>query len=164
MQLGNILNLDPGVPVVSVPVEFSFLKYSPEGPRRVRIKAQLLPVPEAERQKSKAEALKFLLTDPGSPYREVPPESKDKGKSLPPPRDVLHSEEVYKLMAYALYDEEDPSKRLVAPHEYPLFRAGLVMEQVEWLFQQYRKLIEDEYPELLSPEEHQALVSEAIKK
>lgn len=168
MQLGNILNLDPGVPVVSSPVEFSFLKYSTEGPKRVRIKAQLLPVSEADRQKSKAEALKFLFTDPNSSYREIPEDpkekQKDRSKPLAPPKDAIVSEELYKLIAYALYDEEDPTKRLVAPHEYPLFRAGLVMAQVEWLVKEYHQLIDDEYPETLPPEEHQALVNEAAKK
>ena len=165
MQLGSILSSNPGEPMVSWPVEFYLLRFSPEGPKRVRVQALLLPVSEAERQRSNVEAMQFLRTDPNSPWRATE-QTADNGEfHRYEGTDVsIGDEQIYKFLTYALHDAEDPSKRLVREIDYPVFRKGLVRAQVQWLHSEYTKLIEQEYPEIVSQKQKDKLVAEAQGK
>ena len=153
MQLGAILDAGDGEPLVGRPVEFRIKKQTAKGPRVMRVKAVLLPVGEADRQQSKRDALTYLRTTAGSSYRKV------EGEPEPPiPGDVLGEERSYQLLRYALHDADDPSVRLLGPADYERFRQGLTVEQVNWLGREYDALIEEQYPETLTPERRKQLL------
>lgn len=159
MQLGSILDGDGDEPTVGRPVEFRILKTTAKGKRRYRVKAVLYPVSEAERQQSQREALNYLRTAPGSPYRQK------EDQPLPEiPDMVLREERSYRFLAAALYTAEDSRVKLVGAEDYEAFRQGVVLEQVQWLNGEYDDMIANEYPELITKEQREQLVRQAAGK
>lgn len=153
MQLGSILDDGDGEPLVGRAVEFRIKKQTGKGPRLVRVKARLLPVGEAERQQSKRDAVTYLRSTAGSPYRRI------EGEPEPPiPGDVLGEERSYQLLKYALRDVDDSSVAFLAAADYERFRQGVTVEQVNWLGREYDALIEEQYPETLTPERRKQLM------
>lgn len=159
MQLGSILDSDGDEPTMGRPVEFRILKTTAKGKRRYRVKAILYPVSEADRQQSQREALTYLRTAPGSPYRQK------EDQPLPEiPESVLREERSYRFLATALHTTEDSRVKLVGAEDYETFRQGVVLEQVLWLNREYDDMIAQEYPEVLTKEQREQLVRQAAGK
>ena len=132
MQLGSILSEQIGEPCVSHPVEFHLFKQTREGKKRFRVRALMFPVGEAERLQS--ERAEYKRTEEGQ---------------LPQiPGAILIEERVYRFLVAALHCEDDPVCKLVGADDYATFRSGIVREQVDWLWEQYKAFIKREYAEL----------------
>lgn len=159
MQLGSILDGDGGEPTVGRTVEFRILKTTAKGKQRYRVKAKLYPVSEADRQQSEREALTYLRTAPGSPYRP-----KEDAPPAEIPEKVLREERAYRFLIYALFTPEDSRVRLVGAEDYEAFRQGLIYEQVTWLNGEYADMIAQEYPEILPEDQKRKLVEQAAGK
>lgn len=162
MQLGAILDAGDDEPLLGRDVEFRIKKQTGKGQRLVRVKARLLPVGEADRQQSKRDALVYLRTAAGSPYRK--PEKPKDGPEAAIPADVLGEERSYQLLKYALHDADDTSVRFVGAADYERFRQGLTVEQVNWLHREYEALIEEQYPETLTPERRRELAAQLAEQ
>ncbi len=158
MKLGNLLTASPAEPIVTWPVEFHVLRQGPDGLRRIRVKAWFMPVSEADRHKAEYEAAEFLRTHPESSYRQ-----EDNKPVVFTPMGPLTAEKNYKLLSYALHDEEN-HRLIVDTVDYLMFRKGIVAEQASWLVEQYDKFIKQEYPEIVPPEQKNKLVDEATGK
>ena len=141
MQLGSILSEQIGEPCVSHPVEFHLFKQTREGKKRFRVRALMFPVGEAERLQSERAAESWLRQQ--SDYQRT-----DKGELPPIPGVLLAQERVYRFLVAALHCEDDPVCKLVGADDYATFRAGLVNEQIDWLWEQYKAFIQREYSEL----------------
>ena len=154
MNLGEILSAqDNGKALVGRPVEFQIVK------KRVRytVKALFFPVSEAERQQSKRDAVKYL--------RSLPDYQKTEEGILPPiPDDVREEERQYRFLATALHNPENEDAKFIRNSDYSDFRAGVVVDQINWLGRQYDKYIQDEYPEILTDSDCKDLEDEAAGK
>lgn len=154
MQLGQFLECEQGEPTCSEPVSFYLLVKTPTGRKRVRVRASLQPVSEAERRAAKKSAIGFLRTLP---------EFAEKDGILPPiPPEDIEFETNLQFLAKALVDAEDQMVSFVGAGQYARFRDGVVKQQVEWLYRVYLSFIEREYPEILS--DSSKLEDEAEKK
>jgi hypothetical protein len=172
MNLGAILAQSPGIPIIDWPVEFHFTK--PGTKEQVLISAFLLPVSEAERARSRNEALHFLKTNAASPFYRVFQEEKEaegqrRGYKEPfeIPKADFNLEQEYKFMSYALYTKDENgslSKLIKNDADYTLFREGIVLSVLEYLYVRHNALIEQEYPEILPQKTKQELEEDALKK
>ena len=158
MKLGEILSQEDNArPLVGHDVEFWIKKGNAQ---RFRVKAKMYPLGEADRQQAKRDALKYLRTLPD--YKET---EQDGMKYLPPiPEDVRAAEVEYKRICAILRDVDDPSTPFVLNQDYPVFRAGVIAEQIDRLAGEYDQYIKDEYPELMSDEQRRQIESEAQSK
>lgn len=149
MQLGNILTTATN-PVVCKPVKFKVLGRDPEG-KQVQAQAEAVWafVSEDDRQEAKRLALAGLRERPE--YR--------RGDAIPV--DVLTDEECYRILMVALRDKDDPSRQFCPNAEYAKFRSAILLDQVNWLLRSYREFVADEYPELVTVEQHEGLTEEA---
>ncbi len=147
MQLGNILRTATD-PVVARPITFRVLGTDSAGKQTsAQAEAVLAFVPESLREEHKQRAREYL-------------ENGDyKGKQIP--IDVLIEEEYRWFVLAVLRDKDDPSRPFCPASEYPTFRSAIIMEQVAWLREQYRAFVKDEYPELATKEQQDALVGAA---
>ena len=167
MKLGNILSHTPGIPIIEWPVEFHIMKMTGNGndqKERIRVEAYLQPVSESDRLRSASEALHFLRTNPNSPFAK---KVKELGDAFEIPEDELSLEKGYRFLMYALYskDENGSLERLISSEiDYQLFRNGVIRKVIDFLFGKYSELIQQEYPETITPEEQQELEEEAEKK
>ena len=152
MQLGSILQEQTGAPCVSHPVEFSLLKMTANGKMRFRVKALMFPVTEADRLISERAAMTFLR-------QQAEYAKKETGEQPPIPSDVILHERVLKFLQASLHCVDDPLCRLIAEEDYRTFRAGIIHDQVDWLWEQYKGFIAREYQELAPMGE---LVEEAL--
>lgn len=141
MQLGSILSEQIGEPCVSHPVEFHLFKQTREGKKRFRVRALMFPVGEAERLQSERAAESWL--------RQQAEYKKPEDGPLPQiPATIIFEERAYRFLVAALHCEDDPVCKLVGADDYATFRSGIVREQVDWLWEQYKAFIKREYPEL----------------
>jgi hypothetical protein len=70
-------------------------------------------------------------------------------------------------MSYALYtkDESGNLQKLVKNEaDYALFREGVILAVLEYLYDRHNALIEQEYPETLPPKAKKELEEDALKK
>lgn len=140
MQLGSILTDSPGEPCATEEVEFHVMRQTAAGRKRFRVKAVLLPVSEQDRGAARRDALGFLRTLPEYQERD--------GAQPPIPQTVVEQEATYKFLCYALHDVDNPLTKLVGAQDYTSFRAGVVLEQIQWLNGVYDRFIAREYPEI----------------
>jgi len=75
---------------------------------------------------------------------------------------VLEEECAYRFLAEALHDVDDSRVKFVGAADYGLFRDGVILEQVNWLHDVYKRYIAREYSELTP--DLKALEDEAAKK
>ena len=173
MNLGSILAQSEAIPIIEWPVEFHFMK--PGQKERIRIQAFLFPVSEADRARSRIEALQFLKTSPSSPFYKIFQKEEEDTKNrrgfskdaFEIPEEEMNVEKQYKFISYALYvkDEAGNIGRLVKNEsDYVIFREGLVVRVLGYIYQRYNELIDQEYPEILGPEDIKSLEEEALKK
>jgi hypothetical protein len=158
MKLGEILSQEDNArPLVGHDVEFWIKKGNTQ---RFRVKAKMYPLGEADRQQAKRDAVKYLRTLPD--YKET---ERDGSTYLPPiPEMVRLEEEEYKRLCLILHDADDPTSKFVLNADYATFRAGVTIEQVNWLGREYDRYISEEYPELLSEKQRKELEDEARSK
>ena len=138
MQLGAILTASPGEPCATKEVEFRIMRKTGQGRKVFRVKSVLLPVSEADRQAAKRDAIAYLRTTP-----EYADKADTGSYALPPPipASVVEQEAVYKFLASALHDVDNPLVKFLATADYHLFREGVIGEQVAWLNGVYNKFI-----------------------
>jgi len=149
MQLGNILSTATQ-PVVAKPVRFRVLVSPPGEPQRHAVaEAVLAFVDEDARHESKRLAVLGLKSK--EPYRS----------GTPIPEDELIEEEFYRFLMVALRDKDDPAQQFCPNSDYPRFRQALILRQVRWLLGQYDAFVNEEYPELLTKDQQEALLQEA---
>lgn len=140
MQLGSILSGTPGEPCATQEVEFHVMRQTAAGRKRFKVSGLLLPVSEEDRGAARRDALAFLRTLP---------EYQERDNVAPPiPQSVVEQEATYKFLCYALHDPDNQLTKLVGAQDYHSFRAGLVLEQIQWLNRVYDRFIEREYPEV----------------
>lgn len=162
MNLGSILSGSTGEPCALDPVEFYLMRQTAQGRERHRIKAVLLPVSASDRAAARRDAQNYLRTLPEYSEREDPQSG---AKYLPPIPSLVSDEEfLYKFLAYALHQPDNPLAKLVMGPDYPLFRSGLTVEQAVWLNKRYDKYIQSQYPELVTADAMADLESQAAGK
>lgn len=162
MNLGTILSANPGEFCAAEPIEFHLMRQTAQGRERHRIKAVLLPVSSSDRAAARRDAMNYLRTLPEWAERDDPQGS---GKILPPiPATLVDEEFLLKFLRYSLHQADNPLAKLVAGPDYPLFRAGLTIEQVVWMHKRYDKYIAEQYPEMIPPEAMADLESQAAGK
>lgn len=138
MQLGNILST-AAEPVATRIVEFQVLAQMPDGRQGKAIaKAALAFVSEAARQDARRSAVENL----------------SRGGDL-------DEEENYWLLLAALRDADNPVAQFCPNTDIAKFKAAIIVHQVRWLLREYRRFVEDEYPELLTPEQKKQIEDEA---
>lgn len=142
MQLGDILNEQTGLPCVSHPVKFSLIKRTADGVKRYTIQARLYPVSEHDRLESERAAMLGLRKS--TEYKKT-----ETGELPPIPADVLLHERVLRFLQKALHCDDEEDTKLIGEKDYLTFRAGIVHEQVNWLWEQYKAFVTKEYSELL---------------
>ncbi len=143
MRLGNILAQQGGVPETGRKVKFQFRTQDKQGhTQRHWCEAVILPLSEAERSEAEAAARSYAEDHPQT---------------------VLGDEAAYRKLQKFLRDPEDLRACFFLEKELGQLRGGLVYKQVQWLLDEYQAHIEEEYPEVLSPEQTKALEDEAAK-
>jgi len=153
VQLGQILSDAQELSGVGLGVEFHVSKRLPSGAlAKTRVKATLWPVSETDRAQARESAREYLLSAPDSPHRRAL-----KDEASPISMLALEDEITRQFLRYALRDAERPAQQLISDTDYPLFRNGVVMEQIEWLMKQYKVLLQKEYPEVFTEEDREAL-------
>ena len=173
MNLGNILSQSQGVPIIEWPIQFHFTK--PAQKEQVLISAFLLPVSEADRARSRNEALQFLKTNATSPFYRIfqaeKEEAEERRGSYQEPFEIperdLNLELQYKFISYSLYTKEENgslAKLIRTEADYVLFREGVILRVLEFMYERYNSLIDQEYPETLPPKKRKDLEDEALKK
>ncbi len=159
MQLGSILGDDQGEACVTERVEFTFNRKTSTGLRKHKVAAIFLPVSVQDRATSRRAALAYLRSLPD--YKER--EEIGGERYVPPiPASVLEEECAYRFLAEALHDVDDSRVKFVGAADYGLFRDGVILEQVNWLHDVYKRYIAREYSELTP--DLKALEDEAAKK
>lgn len=173
MNLGGLLSQSQSIPIIDWPVTFHFAK--PGQKERIIIDAFILPVSEADRARSRFEALQFLKTSPSSPFYKIFQKEEEESQnkrggfksSFEIPVNEISLEQQYKFLAYALYTKDEAGNlgRLVKNEaDYTLFREGIIFRVLDMLYERYNELIDQEYPETLSKEKQKELEEEALKK
>lgn len=140
MRLNNLLQMAGGIHEQGREITFRLRYTGKDGVPQVRdVTGVLFPLSEEEMQKAQEEA-----DDP-------------KGRTLP-----AGEEFVIRMLAVNLRDPSDLSKRLIEdPRDMALLRAGLVAPQYAWLLAEYRQLIEQEYPDVVTDKDAADLESQA---
>jgi hypothetical protein len=147
MNLGDFLNTAGSTPAApQEPVSFEILHQTALGEsHKIPCNAVLVCLPEKDRQKALAEALKHM--------RKQYPDG------IPPER--LAEEERYQILAEALRDSEEPRKSFAGVAQ---LRTALVSSVAHELWQQYVSFLEKEFPPIIDAVEFAKLVEDAKKK
>lgn len=138
MNLGSILQ-NPSEPVVSRVVEFHVLTMTPDGTQgRAKARAALVFVSEAQRQDALRDAAANL-----------------------PRGGNLEDEENYWVLMAALRDADNPVMPFVPGNDVKMLKSALIIHQVRWLIREYKRFVDDEYPELITIDQKQDLEEQA---
>lgn len=148
MQLGRILESDPGQPTTGREVEFDLVaRASGNRTVRKRCKAVLCFVSEPDRKLALRLAQEQLRKD----WKDGASESEQ------------FLEEQKWLLAQALRDCDDQTVSFVDAASMESFRFGLVPMVVNWLSMEFADFLKDEYPYCVTPAERKRLEEEAEK-
>ncbi len=146
MQLGNIL-AGASQPIIYRSVKFRVLVSGPGLQQKsATAEAVLCFVDEEARHEADRQALLYLR----GKYAEQP---------IPP--EELEDEQYYRFLSAALRDKDNPVAAFCPVEDLCKLRSALIAKQISWLLKEYRRFVQDEYPELASPEQQQALVDQA---
>lgn len=142
MRLGNYLKGAGATAMTGRPVKFQIMSKDKSGnPVTRQVEALILPLSEAERCKTIREAREYV----------------DKSEASGP----FEVELVMHQIAAFLRDAECPRVRFATTDEIEALREGLTFAQVQWLMDEYRAHMADQYPELISREDMDEIKKEA---
>ncbi len=169
MQIGTLLQQQPGAPCVLREVLVQLVHQVDGVEHTAELRAVLAPVTEPKYEEARRFAEDWLLRkDPTSPYREVARDELGKPTEervpLSLPHEVLERERDRTFLLFALRDPDKPQQPLVPQAQYALLRKGLIRRQVNWLIEEYQRFISAQYPETLTPEQAAELAQDAEGK
>lgn len=135
MRLGNYLKQAGATSMTGRPVKLQLMSVDKSGnPVSRMVEATILPLSEAERCKTIREAREYIDNNPETCG----------------PFDV--ELQVSQVAAF-LRDAECVRVRFATSDEIEALRGGLTFAQVQWLMEEYRAHLADQYPELLTKED-----------
>lgn len=163
MQLGDLLRKEPGAPCVRHAVEFHVLHQVEGVEHKTKASAVFVPVPDSLQAQARERARTFLQlqdNDPDSPYRWKDADT----PGAPIPEAILENEENLVFLSWALRDKDKITRPFCEERDYAIFRRALVPRQVAYLLEEYRKFLDEEYPETLPPKAKEELEEETEGK
>lgn len=160
MTLGDILSSSVGVPMVGKDVEFHVSRLEDGIRKAYKAKAKLIVASVLEQEQITAETETYLRKKPEWAERKTGALS----VKPPIPDEVFQSERQYKFLAFVLRDHEHPIRRFIENDQYEQFKQAIIPQQIGWLSREYFALVEQEYPEIMTKEEIEALNKEAEGK
>lgn len=152
MRLANMLLLPGGIPEQGRAVTLRLRYRGPGGVPSVRdVEAVMLPISEVEELQVRRAAQLAVAAAP-----------KAAGEAPPPPALPEGGEYTVRFLQACLRDQGDLSKRLVEDEtDLRALRDGLVGPQYERLLGEYKKLIDQEYPPVVTKADADALEAQA---